>query len=178
MNTETSSEHPSPLHKAINDGDLATVQKLIAEGLDIHKVDDEGWTPLGLATSLRYLPLMQVLLDAGVDMDLLNDFGTAPIFHAASGPDQATESLQLLIEAGADIHNPNDNDGRSPLQQATIENLTAKVRLLLDAGADVHYEGIMMDARPSFTPAWQMVNLMRTLSGCCSIGVPIPSGPT
>lgn len=85
MNTETSSEHPSSLHKAINDGDLATVQKLIADGLDIHKVDDEGWTPLGLATSLRYLPLMQVLLDAGVDMDLLNDFGTAPIFHAASG---------------------------------------------------------------------------------------------
>ncbi len=143
MNTLTPvtlSECPSPLRKAIIDDDLATVRNLVNEDVDVNQLDKEGWSPLALATSHRRIPIMKMLIEAGAYLDQGTSFGTAAIFHAASGPDQSTEALQLLIEAGADITEPLDNDGRSPLQQAIIENLTAKVRLLLEAGADVHYE--------------------------------------
>ena len=97
-------------------------------------------TPLALATSCRCIPIIKMLIETGTYLDQETSFGTNAIFHAASGPDESTEALQLLIEAGADIGIPNDTDGRSPLQQAIVENLTDKVRLLLEAGADVHYE--------------------------------------
>ncbi len=138
--TEKPLEHSSPLHKAIIENNLATAKSLIKDGFDINQVDEKGWPPLALATSCRRILIMKMLIEAGAYLDQGTSFGTAAIFHAASGPDESTEALQLLIEEGTEIENHNDTDGRSPLQQATIENLTAKVRLLLDAGADVHYE--------------------------------------
>lgn len=170
MNTlslDTQASDSSPRRKAIIDDDLVTAKSLIEDGVDANQLDEEGWSPLALATSHRRIPIMKMLVEAGAYLDQGTSFGTAAIFHAASGPDQSTEALQLLIEAGADITEPLDNDGRSPLQQAIIENLTDKVRLLLEAGADVHYEDHMMGVTPFFTPAWQMVSRMRILSGCC-----------
>lgn len=140
ITTETTSEHSSLLRKAIIDDDLAIAKNLIKEGYDINQLDEKGWPPLALATSCRRIPIMKMLIEADACLDQGASFGTAAIFHAASGPDQSTEALQLLIEEGTEIENHNDTDGRSPLQQAIIENLTTKVRLLLKAGADVHYE--------------------------------------
>ena len=142
MNKETNdtSSLPSHLRKAIRENDLAKVRELLKAGFDINRTDEEGSTPLSLATSLRNMPIIEVLISAGADLDNPDDNNIPPVFHAASGPDRDTAALKVLLEAGASPDNPLDHDGRSPLQQAVIEKLTDKVKLLIEARADVHYE--------------------------------------
>jgi ankyrin repeat protein len=90
------------LHFAVQDGDIAKVQSLIALGSDINAFDEIDKTPLHYAVENENFELIDILLNAGADPNARNDknIGNTPLRNVASNC-----SLKLagrLIKAGAD----------------------------------------------------------------------------
>ena len=57
----------SDLHFAAQDGDLARVRQLLAEGRSPHAFDVISHTPLHYAAASGHIDIMRVLLEAGAD---------------------------------------------------------------------------------------------------------------
>lgn len=64
------------LSKAAKKGDLAKVEKLIAEGADIDASDFRGNTPIYHAASKGHAQVVEALAQAGADVDAENGFGS------------------------------------------------------------------------------------------------------
>lgn len=92
------------LHEAARNGDLAQLERLIADGCSIDEFDHNGMTPLAIASqSARATPqVLKLLIDSGANPNLpVAEEGKYSIgLAAASG---SIEKVQLLLDAGADI---------------------------------------------------------------------------
>ncbi len=166
-------EQMTPLHLVPNSGKADITELLIRSGADINARSNQDWTPLHYAASHLEIAkklieagadltiqnrqgavihsqgiepaVIQLLLDRGVDVNLLNAQGQTPLhvhrFQAtlvklllergakvnlqdAEGKtplyDVNLEVAQLLVAANADL-NVQDNSGRTPLHQAVLE---------------------------------------------------------
>ncbi len=85
-------------------------------------------------------PRVRTLLNAGADANAVTRRGFPVLVYAAALGD--TETVQALIEAGAQIDRSN-TQGRetwTPLMYAARGGHKATVRVLLEAGADVNAE--------------------------------------
>ena len=100
-------------------------------------------TALGNAVEYRQLETMQILIDAGADVNAAGSSGAAPLGDACAN--RYSKGAKLLVDSGAD---PNCCDNReNPALGAIVEHLyypepatSERVRLLelmLDAGADI-----------------------------------------
>jgi ankyrin repeat protein len=86
-------------------------------------------TPLHFAAAKNLGPVAQLLLDAGVDVNLKDGQGDTPLHHASA--DGRVEMVKFLIVHGADVNASNDT-GETPLKIA--QRLEVK-DLLTAAGA-------------------------------------------
>ena len=97
--------------------------------------DEDGNTPVMLAVQRDDVVLLEVLLDAGGDLTVVNNVGLSVLAQAVS-----VKVVEMLLDAGIDVnvHFPDieDGDGLTPLMAATQAGNLAVVRRLLDAGAD------------------------------------------
>jgi hypothetical protein len=92
-------------------------------------------TALRLAVSLGHQEIVQILLDAGADVNAQSlYFGSTPLWIAAG--EGHLEIVRTLLDAGADVNAQNDG-GTTALSNAASEAQRDIVRMLLDAGADV-----------------------------------------
>ncbi|MFF2714100.1 ankyrin repeat domain-containing protein [Paenarthrobacter sp. NPDC058040] len=99
------------------------------------KADSDGWSALHAAASRNYAEIIRVLLDAGCPVDVMDDSGFTPLLNAA-GPGK-TETISLLLAAGAD---PNVREYRllqTPLLRAADYGNVEVAQLLIDAGARI-----------------------------------------
>ena len=95
------------LMKAAQIGSGKCVAILLQMGSDPFKTDANRNTPLMYAAKKErakrnHVKCSKVLIDAGVEISGENDAGITAMMHAARSG--ATESLQVLIQAGADIN--------------------------------------------------------------------------
>lgn len=81
-------------------------------GLPIDAVDEKGRGLLSNAAFDNAVKCMQVLVDAGADVNQRNEYGYTPLHYAAGL--FHTEAVRLLLAAGADPTVPNE-DGDMPL---------------------------------------------------------------
>ena len=90
------------------------------------------------------MEIAKLLLAAGADPNAArNHRRSGPLHYAADGclenpawdPKRQVAMIQLLLEAGADIH-AQDKNGATPLHRAVRTRCAAAVECLLDAGAD------------------------------------------
>ncbi|ODM16404.1 hypothetical protein SI65_07911 [Aspergillus cristatus] len=88
----------SPLTHAARQCRLDTVEFFIEYGADPNTVNDKGEGAFMAAARTGDVPLLELLLDLGVDMDLC---GGAALFWAVH--DYRFEAVQFLIEQGADL---------------------------------------------------------------------------
>jgi uncharacterized protein len=154
------------LYNAIMDGDSATFERLAQGGLGASDVTpNEGWNYLHQALmSLREsppLPMVQRLLDWGVDVNGVDIYGNTPLFYAVrQKTPQAPAIVRCLLAAGADANILNKRD-TSPLREslAKLPINDEVVRALLSAGADMHQRNPggrsikeMIDLTPATTP--------------------------
>jgi len=78
------------------------------------------------------------LLDAGIDINSLDERGQTALMNAAHSGD--VELTQVLIQRGADL-NRTAKYRLTALMLAVISNHPGIVRLLVDAGADMEIKG-------------------------------------
>jgi TonB family protein len=114
-------------------GDIEATRTLLARGdqIAINSTDPLGWTALMYAADAGHDAVVQLLLDAGGDVNRKNA-AQDTLLHLAVARGR-TRVVQLLLEAGADF-GARDANGRTPLFLA-IDGGFAEIIELLHAAA-------------------------------------------
>jgi hypothetical protein len=125
---------PHGLSDAVLKGDLAAAKALIDKGIDVEELDtrpgiagQNGRRPLNWAALRNNTAMLELLLDAGADINAKNLSGFTPVHHAVEG--NAIDALKLLIAKGADLTLRN-GAGLTPLDFAVAANRTAAYEVL------------------------------------------------
>jgi len=126
----------APLHKACRQGHAELAVFLIEEmGSDLEARDNDGNTPLLLASQAGKMEVVVLLLQQGASPEERDDGGrTALILASMEGKD---EVVFFLLVQGAKIEAV-DNQGRNALMIAASEGQKAIVALLLEKGSNIN----------------------------------------
>jgi ankyrin repeat protein len=102
MTPDDSSHDQEELHFAAQKGDLATVDRLLADGTDINAFDELGKTALHWAAMNEHLEVAAFLIDQGADVNARHEpsIGDTPLGEVAGSC--SYELARLLLAAGAD----------------------------------------------------------------------------
>jgi ankyrin repeat protein len=112
----------------------ALCQFLVDGGLD-PGFFSEGDSPLRIAVNVRNTAAVQLLLDAGADINHPDDEFGDTVLHSACA-DGDCDMVILLLDHGADLSAVNGEECM-PLHVAADHGHVAVVRMLLNAGADM-----------------------------------------
>lgn len=98
----TSSENSSSiqmLHDSVRIGNLELIKDLIInKKVDVNTKEENGSTPLFIAAELGNTEILKTLLEAGAEVNAMNNFGHMPL-HVASDP----KTVKILLNFGADV---------------------------------------------------------------------------
>lgn len=120
----------------VKNGDLAKVNQLIKNGIDVNMLDlKNGYTALHYAAEYGHLTIAELLLANGADVHAKNNQGQTPLHCAIYS--KSEEIISFLVSKGADINSKN-NDGMTPLHEACKWNSASQVPALLVNGSDVN----------------------------------------
>ena len=119
-------------------GRLERVRELLAAHPELITARaPDGWTALHLAAHFRHLPVVELLLSRGADVNARSEnshANTALHAAAAGGADRAL--LQRLVQAGVEV-DATQGGGYTGLHEAASLGRADLVTLLLEAGASV-----------------------------------------
>jgi ankyrin repeat protein len=132
-----------PIFLAIQSGDLAVVQQLVAAGANVNALDKQGSTPLHRAV-LAQPPefasdLATTLLRAGADPNAMRPNGGTPLHNLIFGADKlppatVAQIATQLAQHGANINLPAAFDGATALDIARTKGNQSVVELLTAMG--------------------------------------------
>lgn len=112
-------QQQTPLHLAVYEGNLETINLLIVAGADIEARDSDEDTPVCWAAYMNHLKVLKFLLEKkGVRIDVQNKSRNSPLHWACYRGH--TQIAEYLIERGVDYYLKNDA-GQTPLMSA-VEN--------------------------------------------------------
>jgi ankyrin repeat protein len=126
----------SALHWAAIHGQKRSAAESIAQGGGLESKEYRyGRTPLCQAAENGHTNFVNLLIEAGVELEHKDSRGRTPLSWAAAIEHGHFTIAKLLVEAGAELE-PKDDRGRTPLSWAKWKNRRDIVKLLLDAGAE------------------------------------------
>ncbi|SDH51251.1 hypothetical protein SAMN04488693_101439 [Arthrobacter subterraneus] len=106
---------------AASEGYLELLEMTLSNGADVHALDSFNGTALIRAAERGHADVVRRLLETEVDVNHVNNPGWTALNEAiifGDGSPRYVETVQLLIEGGADVRLPSQGDGLTPLQQA------------------------------------------------------------
>jgi hypothetical protein len=112
---------------ALKGGDLATARNLLAKGADPNAQDEDGATPLALASLGGHTDIVQALLTKGANVNAHSINGFTPLMLAAGKGHLPI--VQALLARGANV-NAKSEDGFTALDFASSLGHTAVVEVL------------------------------------------------
>ncbi|KAI8363658.1 hypothetical protein B0O80DRAFT_434224 [Mortierella sp. GBAus27b] len=117
-----------PLHITCREGHARLTRILTTRGARVDQEDKYMcWTPLFYAASEGHVECVNILLEAGCNINVLDEHGQTPIYYAAS--EGHADCVELLVQAGGKA------EGR-PLDQPTEPARTGASSTDQDAPAD------------------------------------------
>ena len=129
-----------PLTEAVVHGDVALMRKLIQAGADPNGRPGH-WSPAAKAISHHRLDLLQLLKDAGADLNRDQAFGGLYASYLEEACSSGTPQIvDWLIEHGADVHASRESGFtlvHTPLFNGISERDKEVLRVLRDRGADL-----------------------------------------
>ena len=105
------------LHAAAQNGKVEDVKRLLSNGIDINKQNEEGMTAMHWACDGNHSNVVELLLSNNAKHDIQDQEGMSALHYAIPHPNVAT----LLINAGANVHSQ-DNEGTSCLDMCDDED--------------------------------------------------------
>jgi ankyrin repeat protein len=125
------------LHAAASKGDTAQIQKLMAGRIDPNVRDSYGRTPLHVATFARQSGAIRSLVNAGADINLLENDRYDAVTIASVADDEAT--LRTLLALGASAKQTTSRYDGTALIAAAHLGHDGVVRQLIAAGAPLNH---------------------------------------
>ena len=126
----------SVLDLAAREGNVDILRALLQHGVDVNRLTD-GYTSLHVAALNNHVGAIDVLIEAGANMEVEDDDDCTPFLDAVLN--HCHEAALALFRHGANIE-ARDFRGETALQiaarQAGREGVTAVVNLLLTCGSD------------------------------------------
>jgi thiosulfate/3-mercaptopyruvate sulfurtransferase len=111
----TVANQTTPLMRASFKGEFDIARKILAAGGKVELLNADGNNALWLACVEKHLAMIDLLLDAGIDIDNRNDNGATALMYVSSSG--RTDVVAHLLARGADIR-PETLDGFSALDMA------------------------------------------------------------
>uniref|UniRef100_A0A0E0KXG6 Serine/threonine-protein kinase BSK1-like TPR repeats domain-containing protein n=1 Tax=Oryza punctata TaxID=4537 RepID=A0A0E0KXG6_ORYPU len=127
VDVESESDAGTPLIWAAGHGQQEAVKLLLQHDAKPNTETDDGITSLLSAVAAGSLPCLEILIQAGADLNIRAG-GATPLHIAADGGN--VEIVNCLLKAGSDP-NACDDDGLKPIQVAALRNNREVVELLL-----------------------------------------------
>ena len=127
-----------PLHKAVIEGNIKEIQRLLAAGVSPNLQDANGRTPLHMVARAPDMAGAQLLLASGAFIDAQAMFGETPLMDAVSADNQA--AVAFLLASGANTA-LGDTNGATPLHKAAAEGNVGIAKALITAKADINAAG-------------------------------------
>ncbi|HJM68964.1 MAG TPA: ankyrin repeat domain-containing protein [Candidatus Babeliales bacterium] len=135
VSNERDREGFTALMVAVRAGRLNVVNELIALGAEVNVASGPMLnTPLIEATIKGNLEMVEVLLEAGADVNKENRFGFTPLMEAADWGHLGI--VKVLLEAGALVDSETDEFKTTALIMAVRSNRIPIIKELVAAGAD------------------------------------------
>ena len=113
---------------------VEVIRSLVERGADVAAQDNNGLTPLHLASSWGHMDLACLLVERGADVTAQSKHGLTPLHLALKRG--YVEVARFLVERGADA-TARHNNGLTPLHLASFLGDTEPVQFILEHGADV-----------------------------------------
>ncbi|XP_074253801.1 ankyrin repeat domain-containing protein 6 isoform X2 [Saimiri boliviensis] len=156
-------------------GQTENVVQLINKGAKV-AVTKHGRTPLHLAANKGHLPVVQILLKAGCDLDVQDD-GDQTALHRATVVGN-TEIISALIHEGCALDRQ-DKDGNTALHEASWHGFSQSAKLLVKAGANVLAKNKAGDTCLHVAARYNHLSIIRLLlSAFCSVHEKNQAGDT
>lgn len=141
----------TPLHLAVRQNDLKTVDALIRKGADVKAATRYGVTPIGLAALNGNTAMLRRLLDAGADPNTATPGGETALMTASRTGN--AEAVTVLLDRKADVNAKDPVRSQTALMWAVTENHPDIVKLLAGRGASVNAQTQVKPPRGEYVAA-------------------------
>lgn len=124
----------SPLFLAAQEGQMNVLSLLLKHGASVNSAaEDDGSTPLLIATQGQHRQAVETLLAHGADPNATRGDGVTPLYIACQNG--YTDLVEPLLRHKADVRLPVTADGATPLFISSQNGHYAAVKFLLQYGA-------------------------------------------
>ena len=146
-----SAKDASALCEAVEAGDVATAQKLLAEGAGIESRNDKGWTPLIVAANATNAEMAKLLIEKGADVNAKSSsaIGSTVLCFATQSDDP--KFIDLFLQHGATL-NARSKNGATPLYAAVAKKKENATKFLISKGAKVDQLAFLNERGRLWTP--------------------------
>ena len=115
--------------------DFPDFMKIVSSFLEVVDIDEQnskGLTALMLATIEGHTEIVDILIEAGADLNIQEEYGDTALMKAIYKKN--IDIAEMLIDSGADLNIP-DEDGNSALIKAIQKKNTNIAEMLIENGA-------------------------------------------
>jgi len=137
MSIPTGEVIAAPVHKAVRDNNIESLQKLLAttDVSPVNAVVAQSVTALHIAAALNHAEAAEILIQHGADVNARSRGGFSPLHWAARS--DSVDVITVLVSAGADV-NAEAKEGIAALHWAANRNATNAISALIASGANVY----------------------------------------
>lgn len=167
----------SLLGAAVESGNIATVNLLLQQGVDVNAPDEDGRPAIVHTMWFNAEAIYAVLVQHGADVNARSTDGVNALMQAACIGNAAI--CRDLLRRGVDV-NVRDNEGRTPLiyavyfnrgdgQDKSTPDILPLLKILLQSGADVNIQDISGRTALRYATEFQMSKVKTFLrkAGAC-----------
>lgn len=141
------------LTKSAQDGDVDEVRRLLAEGVPVDVIDNGRFnaTPLQVAAGAGHVEVVQILLDAGANVNHVDNDGFSPV--TAAGKAGRWPVVRLLAQHGGDFYQKDGhgNNGHFYLKRCRGKRTRAAIQAAFEGRGKLGQ--VPTDAAPPDTEA-------------------------